>query len=198
MNWTCPPDCRGLIFDCDGTVVDSMPAHYEAWQFTLSRYGITFPEEQFYAWAGLPIADIIGRLCAEQHVVVDIQTVAAERDRYFHNLPTDRLQPLEPVVAIARRYRGNIPMAIATGSTHASASASLKAIGVLHWFDAVISSQEVGRAKPAPDVFLAAARAIKVSPSACVAFEDGDAGLQSARSAGMIAIDIRPWIRHTP
>ena len=193
MNWQAPAHCKGLVFDCDGTVVDNMPLHYEAWSITLGRYGIDFPENQFYAWAGLPITDIITRLRIEQRVDVDVLQVTREYEHYFHELPAHRLQPVRPVVEIARRFRGKLPMAIATGSTTQSASTSLEAIGVLHWFDAVISSKESGLAKPAPDVFLAAARAIGVPAHACVAFEDGDLGLQAARAAGMIALDVRPW-----
>ena len=85
-------------------------------------------------------------------------------------------------------------MAVATGSTRESALTSLRAIGVHDLFDAVISSQDVGRPKPAPDVFLKAAEHIAVAPSQCVAFEDADAGLQAARAAGMLTVDIRPWL----
>ncbi len=85
-------------------------------------------------------------------------------------------------------------MAVATGSTQVSAKASLSAIGILEWFDAVVSSQDVGHPKPAPDVFLVAAERIAVPPGDCVAFEDGDAGLQAAQAAGMLAVDIRPWL----
>ena len=194
MNWAPPAHCRGLLFDCDGTLVDSMPLHYRAWCTTLHRHGLTFPEAQFYAWAGLPIADIIRRLSAAQGVEVDIDAVANERDQSFHSMPTQALQPVQPVVEIARTHRSSLPMAVATGSTHASACASLEAIGVLPWFAAVVSSVDVGRAKPAPDVFLAAAQAIGVPAEFCVAFEDGDTGLQAARAAGMQAVDIRPWL----
>lgn len=193
MNWQAPAHCRGLIFDCDGTVVDNMPLHYEAWAKTLERHGISLEESRFYAWAGRPIADILGQLSSEQRVSVDIQQVAQEYEHNLHSLPKHRLQPVRPVVEIARHFRGRLPLAIATGSTADSASASLRAIGILHWFDAVISSVEAGRAKPAPDVFLAAARALDVPANACAAFEDGDLGLQAAHAAGMVAIDIRPW-----
>ena len=103
---------------------------------------------------------------------------------------------MEAVVDVARRFRGQLPMAVATGSTAASASATLDAIGILAWFDAVISSHDVGRPKPAPDVFLVAAEQIAVLPNECVVFEDGEAGLQAARTAGMHAVDIRPWVQH--
>lgn len=194
MTWTIPVGCRGLIFDCDGTLVDSMPLHYHAWATILRRYHLEFTETRFYAWAGVLVADIVRRLAEEQGRMIDATAVAAERDAYFHSLPASALRPVDVVVAIARRYHQHLPMAVATGSTEASAIASLHAIGILDWFDAVISSHDVGRPKPAPDVFLYAAERMAVAPEDCVAFEDGDAGLQAACAAGMHVVDVRPWL----
>jgi beta-phosphoglucomutase family hydrolase len=186
--------CRGLIFDCDGTLVDSMPLHYHAWVTVLRRYDLDFTEARFYEWAGVPVDEIVRRLAADQGRTVNAQAIAAERDAYFHSLPASALRPVTAVVDIARRFHRQRPMAVATGSTQASAEASLRAIGILEWFDAVISSQDAGRPKPAPDVFLRAAERIAVVPSDCVAFEDGEAGLQAAHAAGMHVVDIRPWL----
>jgi HAD superfamily hydrolase (TIGR01509 family) len=194
VNWTIPDGCRGLIFDCDGTLVDTMPLHFKAWQTVLDRHRLSFPEEQFYAWAGLPTGEIIERLAEEQGLTVDATAIAEERDAHFHSQPLSEFRPVEAVVAIARRYRGVLPMAVATGSTLVSAEASLRAIGIFDWFGAVVSSHEVPNAKPAPDVFLLAARRIAVEPADCVAFEDGNAGLIAARVAGMHAVDIRPLL----
>jgi HAD superfamily hydrolase (TIGR01509 family) len=194
LNWTLPAGARGLIFDCDGTLVDSMPLHYQTWVTVLRRHGLEFPEARFYEWAGVPVDEIVGRLAREQGRTVDARAVAAERDSLFHSLPASDLRPVAAVVEIARRFRGQLPLAVATGSTRTSAEASLRAIGILDWFDAVISSHEAGPPKPAPDVFLLAAKRIGVAPADCVAFEDGDAGLVSARAAGMHVVDIRPWL----
>jgi HAD superfamily hydrolase (TIGR01509 family) len=195
LDWTLPAGCRGLIFDCDGTLVDSMVLHFHAWTTVLHRHGLDLSEERFYQWAGLPIDQIIARLAAEKGMTVDVQAIAAERDACFHSQPESEFRPVEPVVEIARRYRGQLPMAVATGSTRASAEASLRAIGILEWFDVVVSSHEVKRPKPAPDVFLLASERIAIAPVDCAAFEDGDAGLQAARAAGMSVVDIRPMLR---
>ncbi|MGB6391185.1 MAG: HAD-IA family hydrolase [Candidatus Acidiferrales bacterium] len=194
MIWSLPENCRGLIFDCDGTLVDSMPLHYRSWDLVLRRHGLELSEARFYRMAGLPVAQIIEELAREKGLAVDAQAIADERDADFHSQPASAMRPVRAVVEIAREYRGKLPMAVATGSTRASAGASLRAIGILEWFDAVISSQDTGRPKPAPDVFLLAARRIGVPARECVAFEDGDAGLESARAAGMHAVDIRPWL----
>jgi beta-phosphoglucomutase family hydrolase len=195
LNWALPVRCRGLIFDCDGTLVDSMPLHYHAWVTVLRRYDFDFTEARFYQWAGVPVDEIVRRLAAEKGLTVDAKVIAAERDTYFHSLPASELRPVVAVVDVARRFHRQLPLAVATGSTQASAEASLRAIGILEWFDAVISSQDAGRPKPAPDVFLMAAERIAVTPSDCVAFEDGDAGLQAAQAAGMRVVDIRPWLQ---
>jgi beta-phosphoglucomutase family hydrolase len=192
-NWILPAGCRGLIFDCDGTLVDSMPLHYEAWTAVLSRSGLSFPESQFYAWAGTPVVEVVRRLAAEQRREVDPEAIAEERDRYFHSLPFSRLRPVESVVAIARRLHGELPMAVATGSTLKSATASLAAIGVLDLFDLIVSAEDVAAPKPAPDAFLLAAQRLGVLPAECVVFEDADAGLTAACAAGMQVVDIRSW-----
>lgn len=194
MDWTIPEGCKGLIFDCDGTLVDTMPLHFKAWQTVLDRHRLSFAEERFYEWAGLPTGEIIERLAKEQGLTVDAAAIAIERDEHFHSQPLSEFRPVEAVVAIARRYRGVLPMAVATGSTLVSAEASLRAIGIFDWFGAVVSSHEVANAKPAPDVFLLAAKRIGVEPAACVAFEDGNAGLIAAREAGMHTVDIRPLL----
>jgi beta-phosphoglucomutase family hydrolase len=193
LRWALPAGCRGLIFDCDGTLVDSMPLHYEAWIAVLSRHGLSFSEKQFYAWAGTPVAEIVRRLAAEQGREVAPYAIADERDNYFHSLPISRLRPVESVVAIARRHHGELPMAVATGSTLKSAAASLTAIGVLHLFDLIVSAEDVAAPKPAPDAFLLAAQRLGVRPAECVVFEDADAGLTAGLAAGMKVVDIRRW-----
>jgi HAD superfamily hydrolase (TIGR01509 family) len=194
LNWKLPEGSRALIFDCDGTLVDSMPLHYRSWDAVLRKHGLELPEQRFYQMAGLPVAEIIEGLAREKGLKVDARAIADERDAHFHSQPPSEMRPVKAVVEIAREFRGRLPMAVATGSTRESALASLQAIGISTWFDAVISSQEVARPKPAPDVFLLAAERIGIAPRDCMAFEDGDAGLESARAAGMRVVDIRPWL----
>lgn len=172
-----------------------MPAHYRAWVAVLSRHDLELTQTRFYEWAGMPIDVIVQRLAKEKGLVVDAGSIAAERDAYFHSLPTRDLRPVAAVVEIARRYHGQHPMAVATGSTAASASTSLSTIGVLEWFDAIVSSDDVGRPKPAPDIFLTAAQRISVPPQECVVFEDGETGMEGAGIAGMHVVDVRPWIQ---
>ena len=181
-----------LIFDCDGTLVDSMPLHYRAWVETLNRYKVPFPEPRFYGLGGQPTLTIATLLGEEHGVEWDPQVVSTEKELAFRAL-AGAVKPIEAVVAIARQYRGKKPMAVATGSMGALARHELEAIGVLDWFSAFVAAEDVKNPKPAPDAFLEAARRLEVSPERCVAFEDSVLGLASIRAAGMTAVDIRSW-----
>lgn len=181
-----------LIFDCDGTLVDSMPLHYQAWVQTLTPHGVPFPESQFYALAGVPTQRITELLAEEHHKRWDSRALSHEKEAAFRAL-AGAVQPIAPVVAVAERYRGRKPMAVATGSLRALARHELEAIGILAWFDAFVAAEDVTRPKPAPDAYLEAARRLGVEPAQCVAFEDSVLGLEAIRAAGMTAVDIRPW-----
>ncbi|MBT9558573.1 MAG: HAD-IA family hydrolase [Myxococcales bacterium] len=179
-----------LIFDCDGTLVDTMPGHFRAWTEALGRYGLVLPEPRFYALGGVPTRDIIALLSREAGVQVDIKEVAALKEALTeHHLATPA--PIAEVVAIAAAARGVLPMAVATGSLRALADRALRAIAIRDWFSALVAAEDVTRPKPAPDTYLRAAELLKVDPRRCRAFEDTDLGLESARAAGMDAIDIR-------
>ena len=188
------PEYAALIFDCDGTLADTMSAHYIAWSQTLSRYGVEFTEERFYAMGGIPTHRIVKTLSDESGLALDAQAVGDEKEQCFHTLMDERpglLLPVEPVVSIAQSHRGRLPMAVATGSPRWSATKTLDAIGVLDWFDHLVCSDDVNRHKPDPDVFLEAARRLNVAPESCCVYEDTAPGIEGARRAGMDVVDIR-------
>lgn len=192
-DWTAPDDATALIFDCDGTLADTMPAHYTAWRETLGAHGIEFTEERFYGLAGVPTPQIVRIVAAEQGVSLDDATVdaiaVAKEDRYL--AVADGIVPIEPVVAIVQRYRGGLPLAVASGGEHRVVRHTLTAIGGLHWFDAIVAAEDTERHKPEPDVFLEAASRLGAEPARCVVFEDSDLGIEAARRAGMAAVDVR-------
>ena len=181
----------GLIFDCDGTLADTMPLHWRAWRELASRHGLDFPETRFYGLGGVPTRDILKLLAQEQNRP-DIDPLALAREKeelYLHFLP--EVGPVEEVVAIARENRGRIPMAVASGGSRHAIRHILEHLNILDWFDAVVTNEDVTRQKPAPDIFLEAARRIRVEPTRCRAFEDTNLGMQAIRAAGMDAVDIR-------
>jgi beta-phosphoglucomutase-like phosphatase (HAD superfamily) len=184
---------KGIIFDCDGTLADTMPLHWRAWQAIAQRHRLRFPQEQFYALGGVPTRDILRMLSLEQGVPIDPLAVAREKEAEYLPL-IDQVEPVNAVVAVARHHYGKIPLAVASGGTKAIITQVLEHLGIAKLFDAIVTSEDVVRQKPAPDIFLEAARRIGVSPQFCRAYEDTDLGLRAIRAAGMEAVDVRELV----
>ncbi len=181
---------HGIIFDCDGTLADTMPLHWRAWQAITKRHKLHFPEDRFYSLGGVPSRDILKMLGEEQSVTLDHHVVAREKEAEFLPLLA-QVEPINTVVGVAREYFGKIPLAVASGGTHSIIEQVLQHLGIRHLFATVVTSEDVKNQKPAPDIFLEAARRIKVAPQFCCAYEDTDLGLQAIRAAGMEAVDVR-------
>jgi beta-phosphoglucomutase family hydrolase len=189
-----PPHIRGLVFDCDGTIADTMPLHYQAWVQALGVHEADFPETLFYELAGVPTHAIIEILNERHGYAMPVRQTAEHKDELFVRL-LPRVQPIEPVVKLVKMYAGTLPMAVATGGTRSLCSKTLAALGLLEHFTALVTADDVPHGKPAPDIFLEAARRLGVPADQCCAFEDGEPGLAAARAAGMLTIDIRPLRR---
>ena len=194
MTWTPPAGTAALIFDCDGTLADTMPTHYRAWTTMLGRLGIPFPETRFYQLGGVPTAQIIRILATDHGVEVgDVDPLVVEKESRFLDLIAE-VRPVERVYRIAERHRRVLPMAVASGGYRDVVTRTLATIGVADWFGAVVCAEDTPRHKPEPDVFLEAARRLGVAAAGCVVFEDTDIGLEAARRAGMAGVDVRPWV----
>lgn len=181
---------EAFIFDCDGTLTNSMPLHYVAWRDTMAKYGIDFPEEKFYSMAGMPSDKVIATLSNEQSVTVDVQAALnAKEDEFLKNLPL--LKKLDFTVGIAEKFQGSKPMAVASGGTLPIVMAQLEHLGITRLFQTIVTAEHTKKHKPEPDVFLEAARRLNVQPANCLVFEDADLGVQAAAAAGMKWIDIR-------
>ncbi len=180
-----------VIFDCDGTLVDSMPAHFEAWCEALALYGAggVFKEDVFFAMGGRPTRDIVVELNDEYGLHLDPEAVAfAKREAFLRRLETITL--IDEVAAFAESLRGKVPMAIASGGGRMVVEKTLRIVGVSDWFDEVVTADDVSEGKPAPDVFLKASRLLGVVPSKCLALDDAPAGILAAQRAGMQVICI--------
>ena len=185
------PHIQALIFDCDGTLADTMALHYLAWQETVQRFNGEFSEKLFYELAGASNAQIVAVLNETYGYQLDPEKAAYQKDeRFLKHLP--QAKPIAPVVAIARDYKGRLPMAVATGGTPVS-PIRLAAIGLTDFFDTIVTSHDVAHPKPAPDIFLECARRLNVAPKYCHVFEDGELGIEGAKRAGMTVSDVRPW-----
>jgi beta-phosphoglucomutase family hydrolase len=186
---------QALIFDCDGTLADTMPLHWSAWQTVARRYHLDFSEQRFYQLGGVPSRDILKMLSQEQGRALDPVAASKEKEAAYMRFLRD-IKPIEPIARIVRENYGRLPMAVASGGLQEHISEVLDHIGLRRYFNTVVTSEFVARQKPAPDIFLEAARRLGVPPEHCRAYEDTDLGLQAIRAAGMEAVDVRPLIRN--
>jgi beta-phosphoglucomutase-like phosphatase (HAD superfamily) len=187
------PQPRGIVFDCDGTLADTMPLHWRAWQVISRRHGFSLPEERFYSLGGVPARDILKMLSTEQGIALNPLAVAHEKEAEYLPLIA-QVEPINTVVGVAREYYGKIPLAVASGGTKDIIEQVLEHLGIRDLFQAIVTSEDVVNQKPAPDIFLEAARRIGVPPQFCRAYEDTDLGMRAIRAAGMEAVDVRDLI----
>jgi len=184
---------KALIFDCDGTLADSMPLHWRAWNQITSSHSIQFSVDRFYSLGGVPARDILKMLGQEQGLAIDPIALAKEKELTFERL-IPQIQEIAVVTKVARENLGILPMAVASGGTRRVVTQTLQHLGISHLFQAVVVSEDVINQKPAPDIFLEAARRLGVEPRFCRAYEDTDLGIQAIRAAGMEPVDVRPLI----
>ena len=180
----------GLIFDCDGTLVDTAPVHFYAVNQALRDLDLEMSAEWYFARSGLTPAALFGQFELEKGVKIDTADLSRRYTPFFiGNL--HQAQEIAVVADVARANHGKVPMAVGSNGHLGNVKATLGATGLLPLFDYVVSADEVEHGKPAPDVFLEAARRIGVSPAECIVFEDTDEGLEAAHRAGMRSRDIR-------
>jgi len=189
MKLTIPDrEFGGYIFDCDGTLADTMPLHYRAWTRIVAELGGTFPIELFYQLGGRPTTQILSLLRDEHGLKVgDLQNAAKRKEDYFLEM-IDEVKPIEAVVQIARRWHSIKPLAVASGGFHRQIERTLDALEIRMLFSAVVCAEDYARGKPCPDAFLEAARQLNVPPEECLVFEDSPLGIEAAKSAGMQSV----------
>jgi HAD superfamily hydrolase (TIGR01509 family) len=177
------------LFDCDGTIADSMPLHYVAWSQALGEWNCAFDEELFYAWGGKPPTEIIARLNQMQSLNMPVEAVDRQREAlYFKLIP--QLQPVAEVMEHIKAQDGRIPYAVVSGSRRESVIASLTALGILNKFAVIVCEGDYLHSKPHPQPFLVAASRLGVPPEQCLVFEDSELGIQAATAAGMASVKV--------
>lgn len=180
----------GLIFDMDGTILDTEPTHRKAWHDVLGHYGLRYDIHAMVALNGSPTWRIAQSVIELNNADLDPYALAREKTDAVKAMLLDTVQPL-PLIDVVKEWYGRRPLSVGTGSESAIAEALLAHLGLRHYFDAVVAADHVQHHKPAPDTFLRCAALMGVAPEKCVVFEDADFGLQAARAAGMDAVDVR-------
>lgn len=191
-----PENIEGLIFDLDGTLVDTMPLHFLSWTAAGKEFGVEITPFMIIAMAGVPTIQSVVKL--NENYGWELEPLEVKKFKDFHYGKLKELkgspQVIKPVFEIAEKYRDKLPMAIGTGSARLNALDTLRELNIIDWFQAVVSAEDVDNHKPFPDTFLKCADIIKIAPSKCLVFEDGDLGILAARNAGMQVIDIRNFL----
>jgi beta-phosphoglucomutase family hydrolase len=179
------------LFDCDGTIVDSMPLHYVAWKKALAEWNCVFDEQLFYAWGGTPVAEIISLLNERQGLSMSVESVSSRKESFYLEL-LPQLKAVPEVVEHIDDQYGRIPFAVVSGSSRESVSASLATLKLLDRFDTLVCAGDYKNSKPDPEAFLLAAARLGVAAEICLVFEDTDMGIQAAKAAGMASVKIPP------
>ena len=183
-------DFAGYIFDCDGTLVDTMPLHFRAWNVAMQRAGLRgeLDEELFYSLGGVPTRRVAELMAAHYGLTLDPDRVFHEKEEIFMAMQGE-LRVIEPVVEFARAVARHSPVSVASGGPKPIVRRTLEVTGLAEIFPVLVTPEDVAHGKPAPDMFLLAAAKMGVAASACLVFEDADPGFRAAEAAGM------KWVR---
>jgi beta-phosphoglucomutase family hydrolase len=195
-NLSINPNAKGLIFDLDGTLADTMPIHFIAWKNAAAKYGIDFTPDLFKQLAGIPLYPTVEKLNQMFGKTIDPIEMGdlkeAEFEKNMHLTPE-----IKVVTDLVREYHGKIPMAVGTGGSRRLSLKSLDIIGLSDYFDILVTSEDVTNFKPHPETFLKCAKLMGVAPADCEVFEDGLLGIQAARTAGMMVVDVTEYYNVT-
>ncbi len=195
MGITIQPGVKGLIFDMDDTLSDSLPVHLATWRAIGDKYGFDFDPQILLELTGRPTIEFAQRVISRYGISEDPEVLVKLKQESFWDL-AHLLKPIDEVVSIVKKYYGILPMAMGTGASRTSAEVQLKALNLEKYFDAVVSANDVTRHKPEPETFLECARLIGVEPQFCQVFEDGDLGIEAAKRANMFVTDVREHINY--
>jgi beta-phosphoglucomutase family hydrolase len=189
------PEARALIFDLDGTLSNSLPVHLSTWNSIGERYGFRFDPKILYEMTGRPTIEFARRVVEQYGLSITPEEIVKLKQQSFWD-STALLKPIEEMVAVVKKYHGQLPMSVGTGASRKSAEVQLNALDITKYFDFIVTAEDVTRHKPEPETFLRCAELMNVEPSQCQVFEDGDLGIAAANEAGMIVTDVRPHINY--
>lgn len=194
MLYNIKPGIKGLIFDLDGTLADTMPLHFQGWVAACRKFGAEIDNAFLRKHTGSPgwmIADEIINKCNLNGSVTTDQIISEKLALFYRDQHS--VKPIEPVVEIVKKYHGILPMAVGTGGHREAVERTLEITGLRKYFEIVVTANDVNHFKPHPETFLKCAELMNIEPRYVEVFEDGDLGLEAALAAGMIATDVRSW-----
>jgi len=189
------PDAKALIFDLDGTLSDSLPVHIATWNIVGEKYGFTFDPQIIVEMTGRPTIEFAERVVEQYGLNADPHELVRIKQLSFWSM-AHLLSPIDEVVSIVKENYGRIPMSVGTGAGRKSAMVQLETLKIIHFFNAIVTAEDVTRHKPEPETFLECARLMGVEPQYCQVFEDGVLGIEAAEKAGMMVTDVRPFINY--
>ncbi len=190
------PEIKGLIFDLDGTIADTMPIHYTAWRNAAARYGIDFSVELFGQLAGIPLYKTVEKLNELFNKNIDPREMGDAKEAEYE-ASMHLAQPIEPVMDVIRQYHGKLPMAVGTGGCRYLSQKAMQIVGVDQYINHLVSADDVSQHKPHPETFLKCAELMGVEPKDCLVFEDGILGIQAAEAAGMQVVNVTDYYEVT-
>ena len=182
-------DFDAYLFDCDGTIADTMPLHFQGWQHVLSHWNCKFEPELFYAWGGIPVGKIVEMLNERNGLRMPVDEVMQRKEEFFLTA-IHQVQAIPSVVTHIERQHGKIPLAVVSGGPRDTVKRTLEVLKLLDRFATIVGAEDYSRGKPDPEPFLTAAHRLGVAPEKCLVFEDAELGIQSAKAAGMAYVKV--------
>jgi len=182
-------DFDAFLYDCDGTLADTMPSHIEAYIRVAAQSGVALTGDIINEFAGLPVVNVIEEINKRYNSSFDPNTFANEKEEVFFREFIEHVQPIDYVVNHLRAHVGKVKIAVVSGGARRSVEKTLNVLGIADLPEVLVCAGETERGKPFPDPFLSAAEQLGVAPERCLVFEDGEPGVQAAEAAGM------KWVR---
>jgi beta-phosphoglucomutase-like phosphatase (HAD superfamily) len=196
MLYDIKPGIKGLIFDLDGTLADTMPYHFNGWRLACQKYGAEIDTAFLRKHTGSPgwiIADEIIKACKLDGSVT-IEEIMNEKLTEFYK-QQHLVKAIKPVVDIVKKYHGILPMSVGTGGHRDAVERTLQVTDLRKYFEIIVTANDVENFKPHPETFLKCAQMMNVEPRFIEVFEDAELGLQAAKEAGMVVTDVRSWYK---
>jgi beta-phosphoglucomutase-like phosphatase (HAD superfamily) len=194
MQYDIKPGIKGLIFDLDGTLADTMPYHFMGWKAACQKFGAEIDTAFLRKHTGSPgwiIADEIINKCRLNGSVTVDQIMSEKLIEFYKE--QHKVKSIQPVVEIVKKYHGILPMAVGTGGHREAVERTLAITDLRKYFEIIITANDVENYKPHPETFLKCAEQMNIEPGLIEVFEDSELGIKAAQEAGMNVTDVRSW-----